>query len=182
MKKQDEGYALVLVLVVMVVLSIAASGLMTLGLSNLKAQQAVGQRMADKYAAEGEIEKFVALLSQDAEMEKELEDLPNISEEEAQKELEKRLAGYVTEWVKAKTGAEPADLVVNKVGTKYTYTCTIDLKAEKDSAAIECKLKLTGDVAETETGLNKVLCRIDPAAPIYKSYVISHASEGGGSE
>ena len=64
MKKHDEGYALVLVLVVVLVLNIAAVGLMTLTLNNLKTQRNLVDRMVDKYAAQGEIEKVVAQLNQ----------------------------------------------------------------------------------------------------------------------
>ena len=63
MKKHNEGYTLPLVLIVMVVLSLVALGVMSVSLHNLQAQQASIQRMESKYAAQGELEKAVANLS-----------------------------------------------------------------------------------------------------------------------
>ena len=63
MKKHNEGYTLPLVLVVMIVLSLVALGVMSVSLHNLQAQQASIQRMESKYAAQGELEKAVANLS-----------------------------------------------------------------------------------------------------------------------
>lgn len=59
MKKHDEGYALVLVLVVMIVLSLVAATVLTFSLRNLQNQQKSIQRMEDKYAAQGIIESCV---------------------------------------------------------------------------------------------------------------------------
>ena len=183
MKKHDEGYALVLVLVVMVVLGIAASALMSVGLRNLKAQQAVGERMVDKYAAQGEIEKVIALVSQPYEAEKEVQTDAEGSGEDAKKALENRLTAYVSEWVKENSGAEPGEFQLNPTATetKYEYTCTIEVKAQKDNMSIDCKLQLTGSVEEEANAQGKRTCRITPEEPVYKSYVISHTTEGGGS-
>lgn len=59
MKKHDEGYALVLVLVVMIVISLVAATVLTFSLRNLQNQQKSIQRMEDKYAAQGLIESCV---------------------------------------------------------------------------------------------------------------------------
>ena len=59
MKKHDEGYALVLVLVVMIVISLVAATVLTFSLRNLQNQQKSIQRMEDKYEAQGKIEKEV---------------------------------------------------------------------------------------------------------------------------
>ena len=60
MRKHDEGYALVLVLVVLIVLSLLSAAVLTDSLKNLQAQENAVQRMADSYKAEGEIQKLVA--------------------------------------------------------------------------------------------------------------------------
>ena len=62
MKKHDEGYALVLVLVVMIVISLVAATVLTFSLRNLQNQQKSIQRMEDKYEAQGLIEEVVAKL------------------------------------------------------------------------------------------------------------------------
>lgn len=63
MKKHDEGYALVFVLVVMTVLGIVALTLMTGAAKNLNAQADSVSQMQDKYLAQGEIEKVVSLVT-----------------------------------------------------------------------------------------------------------------------
>ena len=65
MRKNNDGYVLPFVLVVMIVLCIMSASLMTAAFRNLQMQQKFTDRMVDKYAAQGEIEKAVAQLKQD---------------------------------------------------------------------------------------------------------------------
>ena len=65
MKKNNDGYVLPFVLVVMIVLCIMSASLMTAAFRNLQMQQKFTDRMVDKYEAQGEIEKIVAQLKQD---------------------------------------------------------------------------------------------------------------------
>ena len=67
MKKHDEGYALVLVLVVMLVLCLVATSVLTIALNNLKKQETSVARMKAKYEAQGKIEKIYANLQYDIE-------------------------------------------------------------------------------------------------------------------
>ena len=67
MKKHDEGYALVFVLVVVAVLGVIATALLTGALKNLQAQNASIERMQDKYVAEGIIEIALAELETEPE-------------------------------------------------------------------------------------------------------------------
>lgn len=62
MKKHDEGYTLVLVLVVLVVICLVATSVMTSALQNLKRQEASIARMQDKYEAQGKMERIVTEL------------------------------------------------------------------------------------------------------------------------
>lgn len=64
MRKHNEGYTLVLVLVVMVVLCLVSMSIMTFSLRNLQNQQASVERMEAKYQAQGEIEKIMGQLEQ----------------------------------------------------------------------------------------------------------------------
>lgn len=59
MKKYDEGYALVFVLVVMIVMSLVSASVLTFSLRNMQSQQASIERMEDKYTAQGEVEKLI---------------------------------------------------------------------------------------------------------------------------
>lgn len=69
MKKNNEGYVLVFVVVVMLVLALVATAVMTFSLHSLKSQQNSIQRTQDQYAAAGEIEKVVAQLENVTELE-----------------------------------------------------------------------------------------------------------------
>lgn len=62
MKKHDEGYALVLVLVVLAVLSLVVASVLSVSLKNLQSQQSAVERMQDKYAAQGQMEIVEAKL------------------------------------------------------------------------------------------------------------------------
>ena len=65
MKKHNEGYTLVLVMLVLVVLCLLAGFILTTALRNLEAQQSAAQQIQDRYAAQGELEKIVAQYQQD---------------------------------------------------------------------------------------------------------------------
>ena len=60
LKKDTGGYALLYVLVIVMVLAAISMMICTVALRNLQSQQAAVERMADKYAAQGEIEKIKA--------------------------------------------------------------------------------------------------------------------------
>lgn len=62
MKRNDDGYVLPLVLVVLTVLALVASSVLSASLRNLQVQHKAADRMQEKYIAEGEIEKVVAKL------------------------------------------------------------------------------------------------------------------------
>ena len=59
MKKHDEGYALILVLIVLMVLGLMASFMLSFSLQNVQTQQKYINRMQDQYAAAGEIEAII---------------------------------------------------------------------------------------------------------------------------
>lgn len=85
MKKHDEGYALVFVLIVMVVLSIVATTLMTGAMKNLQAQNTSLSQMQAKYKAQGEIEKAVQLICMESRLNSQTQPIPE--------EVEKILLG-----------------------------------------------------------------------------------------
>ena len=62
MRKYNEGYALVLVLVVLTVIGLLATFILSFSLSNLQNQQASLNRMQEEYVAAGEIEKSIVKL------------------------------------------------------------------------------------------------------------------------
>ena len=60
MKKREEGYVLLYVVIVITLLSVLAMTICTISLRNLQGQQASLERTRQLYAAEGKIERFVA--------------------------------------------------------------------------------------------------------------------------
>lgn len=185
MRKHNEGYALVLVLVTMVVLSLVSLALMSVGLRNLKSQKAVGERMVDKYAAQGQIEIILANLSQPVEKEAapkaETPDTGEMTEEESN-DLKDRLNTYVSDWVKEQTGITVADVTLPetvKPSEQNAYSCTLTLKATEGAVQIECQLILSGKVTENTDAYGKTVYKIEPEEPAYRSYVISRAEQGG---
>ena len=62
MRKHNEGYALVLVLVVLIVLALLSTIILTGSQRNLDAQVTSVEYMKAKYQAQGEIEKIIASL------------------------------------------------------------------------------------------------------------------------
>ena len=66
-KRNDEGFALAYVVVVIFILCSIAIALMSSTLRTLQAQENMVQRMKDKYEAMGEIERLVAELEADCE-------------------------------------------------------------------------------------------------------------------
>ena len=191
MRKHNEGYALVLVLVTMVVLSIVAVSLMSMGLRNLKAQQAVGERMADKYAAQGKIEVILAKLSQTVEKEivknVDASDSGGSGEttETDPQDLEARLKTYVSDWVKEQSGVTDVEVTLPETVNQSVpngYSCIIALKAAEGTADIECQLRLKGKITETIDAHGKTTCKIEPEEPEYLTYVISHTSAAESTE
>lgn len=190
MKKHEEGYVMILVVVVILVLSIVSAALMSLGVTNMKSQVASVERMQDKYSAQGEVEKVVAVLSTEttveydlmeaepeavAEMEEGTED--NTGDTEQKREMKK---AAVADWIKTVTQLSEATVEINE----DQYSCIISLSrtAESGKTQIDCKLFLSGtvtDVSEAEIG-NRVY-EIKPAPVEYHSYEINTTSEGGDS-
>lgn len=62
MKKHDEGYALPLVIIVMLILCLVALSVMSVALMNLQNQQASIDRMQQQYTAQGKIENLLGIL------------------------------------------------------------------------------------------------------------------------
>lgn len=62
--RNDGGYSLALVLVVMAVLATIVTVLLTVTIDNMKVQEKQVERMQDQYEAQGKLEKVLANLSQ----------------------------------------------------------------------------------------------------------------------
>lgn len=58
--RKDDGYVMVYVLIAFTILALVAGSICAVALNNLKAQKADVARMEARYAAEGELQQFVA--------------------------------------------------------------------------------------------------------------------------
>ena len=67
MKKHNEGYTLVLVMVVLIVLSLLSTLILSASLRNLESQQNSVERMQDRYTARGQLEKMIQTMKNSTE-------------------------------------------------------------------------------------------------------------------
>lgn len=170
MKKHDEGYVLAFVLVVMIVLCLVALSIMSISLRNLQNQQASIQRMEDKYAAQGAIEKVVAELSEltfeaNETIENTLEsNLCTLTEDES--------GNTLITLAKDESGNTLITLAKDESGKSFTTQCTF--VATHGTSQITCGLKLLGKIESDTATVNEVT---------YLSYEISTVeTEGGDTE
>ena len=136
-KRSKEGYVLIYVLVVLVLLSLLAAGACARAVGNYRAQSNSVERAKSLYAAEGVIEEAYAQLqdwSLTGEATGETEDAAKTAAETAAEEA-------IKEWADAKEATEALE-----AGRKYLVTLT----AEDGGVTITAKLKVTLQVETTE--------------------------------
>lgn len=154
MKKHDEGYVLVLVMVVMLVLCAIAVGVLSIALNNFQNQQATIDRTKAQYAAEGEIEKVIAVLENGLEDETTL----TLSEETTLS-------------------------FVKKSGKEDTNEGTLTIVVKTDSVIITCELSTTGITDVTDNPGNSVrtyTIYTDETTVTHKYLSYEITSTGGG--
>lgn len=185
LRKDNGGYALVYVLIVVLVLCAVAVSVCTAALKNYQAQERSIRQTRQLYQAEGEIEKFVAL----AEDVSSLQDSAEYdSEDDAKAEAK---AAYVEH---LKTLAGGCTLPPDGTDTDVEF-CTFTLIRANDAVRIETKIKmkLEYDVKSVEKPEDpqpdgkpkiKYTARVSKAAHSYNTYTITHltAEKGGTSE
>ena len=186
--KDNGGYALVYVLIVVLVLCAVAVSVCTAALKNYQAQERSVRQTRQLYQAEGEIEKFVALAEDVHLLEVSAEhDTKEAAEEEAK---EKYLAHLSA--VKEKVSRCSFELDTAKTGSEC---CIFTLTCENDAVRIKTKIKmkLEYDVKSVEKPEDpqpdgkpkiKYTARVSKATPHYNTYTITHltAEKGGTSE
>lgn len=184
--KDNGGYALIYVLIVVLVLCAVAVSVCTAALKNYQAQERSIRQTQQLYQAEGEIEKFVALA----------EDVNSL----------KVSSGYCASEEAARTAAKDAyvkrlkdlaggcTLPPDGTDTDVEF-CTFTLTRANDAVRIETKIKmkLEYDVKSVEKpedpqpdGKQKIkyTARVSKATHHYITYTITHltAEKGGTSE
>ena len=181
--KDNGGYALIYVLIVVLVLCAVAVSVCTAALKNYQAQERSIRQTQQLYQAEGEIEKFVAL----AEDVSSLQDSAEYdSEDDAKAEAK---AAYVEH---LKTLAGGCTLPPDGTDTDVEF-CTFTLIRENAAVHIETKIKMNlkyeVNIEKQETlpdGTEKITytAKVSKATHSYNTYTITHltAEKGGTSE
>ena len=182
MKKNNDGYVLPFVLVVMIVLCIISTSLMTAALQNLQIQQRFTERMVDKYEAQGEIEKVVALLQQKIVVEGNEEALTAADlTSDKLSELWGLTSGNVCILEVTQTDTEDEEeetsAVDDQAAEKKPFDFTVRLKALSEATTIECELVLSAVYTSEQVVGTTYKHTITVEDLTYQSYEIS---TGGG--
>lgn len=180
--KDNGGYALAYVLIVVLVLCAVAVSVCTAALKNYQAQERSIRQTQQLYQAEGEIEKFVALA----------EDVNSL----------KVSSGYCASEEAARTAAKDAyvkrlkdlaggcTLPPDGTDTDVEF-CTFTLTRANDAVRIETKIRMDLKYSVTEippdgttTKVKMYTAEVSKATHHYITYTITHltAEKGGTSE
>ena len=184
--KDNGGYALIYVLIVVLVLCAVAVSACTAALKNYQAQERSIRQTQQLYQAEGEIEKFVALAEDVHLLEYSTKrDTKEAAEEEAKTAYLTYLQGLHSK-VSDCTYAPP------DTPDTGSNSCTFTLTYYKnDTVCIETKIRmdLKYSVNEippdgTTTKVKTYTARVSKATHHYNTYTITHltAEKGGTSE
>ncbi|MBR2048478.1 MAG: hypothetical protein IJ960_07765 [Oscillospiraceae bacterium] len=180
-KKHDEGYALVFVLVVMVVLSLIAISLMTAALKNLQNQKATVAQMEAKYEAQGEMEKTIAQVTD------RLSTLFGATGES-------NSLNTTTSVFREEIQARFQDLVLNNLGVSYNVesvawdgmNCKVGFTRQdaQGKVSVSCVLVLENAVRTEAEGAGSVYFLNQPSKITYESYTVTYLNpsepeEGG---
>lgn len=186
--KDNGGYALVYVLIVVLVLCAVAVSVCTAALKNYQAQERSIRQTQQLYQAEGEIEKFVAL----AEDVSSLTDSAECdSESEAKDKAKAAYETYLKSLVNPPTSGYTLTPDTPDTGSdSYTFTLTYANAAVRIETKIKMNLEYEVKKIEKEEelpdGTKKITytAKVSKATHHYNTYTITHltAEKGGTSE
>lgn len=188
--KDNGGYALVYVLIVVLVLCAVAVSVCTAALKNYQAQERSIRQTQQLYQAEGEIEKFVAL-AEDVSSLRDSEEYD--SEDEAKKAAKKAYRTHLEDVSKEVRSCnyDPDATITDSNSCTFTLTC------KNDAVRIETKIKMNlkyevtpvekSGVKQPDGTTKKVIkytATVSKATHSYITYTITHltAEKGGTSE
>jgi len=189
--KDNGGYALIYVLIVVLVLCAVAVSVCTAALKNYQAQERSIRQTRQLYQAEGEIEKFVAL-AEDVHL------LTDSAEYDSQDEAKKAAKeAYLTYLQGLHSKVSGCTYAPPDATDTDSNSCTFKLTCEKNAAVrIETKIKMNLEYEVTEKKVQeqqpdgkfkeviKYTAKVSKATHSYNTYTITHltAEKGGTSE
>lgn len=184
--KDNGGYALAYVLIVVLVLCAVAVSVCTAALKNYQAQERSIRQTQQLYQAEGEIEKFVALAEAEDVKSKTVSG-PCDSGDKAMAAAKKK---YLEQLSAVKEKVSSCNFALDKADTG-SNSCTFTLTYKNDAVCIETKIKMNLEYKVTEIppdGTNTTVitytAEVSKATHSYSTYTITHltAEKGGTSE
>lgn len=177
--KDNGGYALAYVLIVVLVLCAVAVSVCTAALKNYQAQERSIRQTRQLYQAEGEIEKFVAL-AEDVHL------LEYSTKRDTKEAAEKAaMDAYVARLSTLVDGCTPTSVDTDK-DVKF---CTFTLTYKNDAVRIETKIKMNLEYKVTEeesqpdgttTKVKTYTAKVSKATHHYITYTITHLTAEGG--
>lgn len=184
--KDNGGYALIYVLIVVLVLCAVAVSVCTAALKNYQAQEESVRQTRQLYQAEGEIEKFVAL-AEDVHL------LTDSAEYDSQDEAKKAAkTAYLTYLQGLHSKVSDCTYAPPDATDTDSNSCTFKLTCEKNAAVrIETKIKMNLEYEVTEKKVQepqpdgttkeviKYTARVSKAAHSYSTYTITHLTAEG---
>jgi len=175
MKKNDDGYVLPFVLVVLIVMALVATTALSAALRNINTQQNFIKRMQDRYQAEGAIEIVVAELTGEATYI--VQDSSVVSKGGAVEYLVKKICDDV----KSKVSSNNVALEYNKMEewtetTGYKFQLkSVYTSPENNKVEMTADLVFNGAIAEDSLASKKFTISIPSVT--YTSYEIGGATE-----
>lgn len=185
LRKDNGGYALIYVLIVVLVLCAVAVSVCTAALKNYQAQERSIRQTQQLYQAEGEIEKFVALAEAEDVKSKTVSG-PCDSGDKAMAAAKEK---YLEQLSAVKEKVSSCNFALDKADTG-SNSCTFTLTCKNAAVRIETKLKMNLEYKVTEippdgttTTVIKYTAWVSKATHHYITYTITHlTAEGGTSE
>lgn len=185
--KDNGGYALIYVLIVVLVLCAVAVSVCTAALKNYQAQERSIRQTQQLYQAEGEIEKFVAL-AEDVHL------LTDSAEYDSQDEAKKAAKeAYLTYLQGLHSKVSGCTYAPPDATDTDSNSCTFKLTCEKNAAVrIETKIKMNLEYEVTEKKVQeqqpdgkfkdviKYTAKVSKATHNYNTYTITHLTAEGG--
>lgn len=182
LRKDNGGYALAYVLIVVLVLCAVAVSVCTAALKNYQAQERSIRQTRQLYQAEGEIEKFVAL-AEDVHLL--LDSAEYDSQDDAKKAAKEAYLTYLGEVSETVSSCnyDPNATITD------SNSCTFPLTCENAAVHIETKIKMNLEyevkkIEKQETlpdGTKKIkyTAKVSKATHSYNTYTITHLTAEG---
>lgn len=192
--KDNGGYALIYVLIVVLVLCAVAVSVCTAALKNYQAQEESVRQTRQLYQAEGEIEKFVALAEEVGSL---TDSAECDSESEAKDKAKAAYETYLKSLVNPPTSGYTLTLDSGDTGDSVSSFCKFTLTYKNAAVCIETKIRMDLECPATPhlkssitlpdgttTKVIKYTAKVSKATHSYNTYTITHltAEKGGTSE